>query len=201
VACGSYYQLAMGGGIAADLWLARRIGIQASRSRLVDLDSPTRLGDDILDEAISRIVGVRRRASLKRWVSRFSQLPRLKHRVAEGLCRRGILREDIGRILLIFSRKIYPERDPRAERDIIARLHKAIFTGAGTPDPRTTTLLSLAHHADLLRMHFDERELKARRHRIETLVAGDPIGEAVRVCVQDAQTAATVAAITPCMAS
>lgn len=200
-AYGSFYQLAMGGGIAAELWLARRIGIQTSGSRLVDPESATASGDDILDEAVSRLVNAKRRASLKRWVSRFSQLPRLKHRVAEGLCRKGILREDVGRILLIFSRKIYPERDGRAEKDIITRLRRAIFTGTGQPDPRTTMLLSLAHHADLLKVPFEKRKLKAQRSRIEKLVAGDPIGEAIKSNIQAAQAAAAMVVITPCIVS
>ena len=66
------------------------------------------------------------------WVSRFSRLPRLKHGVAEGLCRRGVLPEDVGKILLI-SRKIDPERDGQAEMDIIARLRSAVSPGPGSP--------------------------------------------------------------------
>ena len=118
-----------------------------------------------------------------------------------GLYGRIILRKGVGKILLIFSRKIYPERDGRAEKEIIARLRKAIFTGTRQPDPRTTMLLSLAHHAGLLNVPFEKRRLKARRSRIENLVAGDPIGEAIQGCIKDAQTAATMAAITPCIVS
>ena len=62
-------------------------------------------------------------------------------------------------------------------------------------------LLSLAHHADLLIIPFEKRKLQARRSRIEKLVAGDPIGEAIKACVKAAQAAATVAAITPCIVS
>lgn len=199
--CGSNYLLAMGGAIAAELWMAQRIGIDAGRKKLVDLDSSKVFGDEVLDEAIGRLVNAKRRASLQTWVSRFSRLPRLKHRVAEGLCRRGILREDVGRILLIFSRKIYPERDGRAEKDIITRLRRAIFTGTGQPEPRTTMLLSLAYHAGLLNVPFEKRKLKAQRSRIEKLVGGDPIGEAIKSCVQAAEAAATMAVITPCIVS
>lgn len=199
--CGSNYLLAMGGGLAAELWLAHRIGIEASRKKLVDLENSKVFGDEVLDEGIGRLVNAKRRASLQTWVSRFSRLPRLKHRVAEGLCRRGVLREDVGRILLIFSRKIYPERDGRAEKDIITRLRRAIFTGTGQPDPRTTMLLSLAHHADLLKVPFEKRKLKAQRSRIEKLVAGDPIGEAIKSNIQAAQAAAAMVVITPCIVS
>ena len=62
-------------------------------------------------------------------------------------------------------------------------------------------LLSLAHHADLLDVPFDKRQLKAQRSRMENLVAGDLIGEPIQRCIQDAQTAATVAVITPCIVS
>ena len=100
--CGSNCLLAMGGGIAGELWLARRIGIEASRKKLVDLENPKVFGDEVLDEGVGRLVNAKRRASLQTWISRFSRLPRLKHRAAEGLCRRGVLREDVGKILLIF---------------------------------------------------------------------------------------------------
>ena len=123
----------------------------------------------------------------------------LRHRVAEGLCRRRILRSDEGKILLIFTRKIYPECDPRPERQMIERLRKAIFTQSATVDPRTAILLSLASSADLLKIPFDKKKLKARKKRIEGITSGELLGKATKEAVQAAQTAAMMAAMIPAM--
>ena len=212
------HRFALGGAILAELLLEKRIAVvekkkhsqgsglgawlasACAESNLVDAVSSKRLGDPVLDECLKRVKTAKRRASLKTWVQRFSDMSKLRHRVAGGLCKRGILRADEDKILLIFTRKIYPERDPRPERLIIERLRKAIFTEARDLDPRTAVLLSLAESGNLLKIPFDKKKLRGRKKRIEQITSGELMGKATKEAVQAAQAAVAVAVIIPACA-
>ena len=193
---GVSYSFAMGGAILAELFLGDRIRlVKPKKNQLLEVSDRTPLGDPILDDALLKIRTAKRRSTPGTWVSRLGSSKDLKHAVAESLVHRGILQEDIGRILLIFKRKIYPERDPGPERRIIARLEKVIFGESRDVDPRTAILISLANGTGLLKTCFDKKRLKERRHRIEELSSGEFAGEAVQEAVRAAQ-AAAMAAIT-----
>ena len=212
------YRFALGGAILAELLLEKRIAVAEikkdgrglglgawlasafAETNLVDAVSSKRIGDPVLDECLKRVATAKRRASLKTWVQRFSNMSNLKHRVAEGLCDRGILRGDQDKVLLIFTRRIYPERDSRPERRIIERLRKAIFTEARDLDPRTVVLLSLADSANLLKIPFDKKKLRSRKKRIERITNGEHMGKATKEAVQAAQAAVAAAAIVPMIA-
>ena len=120
--------------------------------------------------------------------------------MAKTLSDRRILRADEGTLLLIFKRKIYPEINPRPEREIVERLRKAIFTSTRMVDPRTVILISLAQAADLLRHSFPKKDLRKCKKRIAELTSGDLAGGATREAVQAAQAAATMAVIMPAIA-
>jgi hypothetical protein len=115
--------------------------------------------------------------------------------LAEMLLNKQVAIED--KVLLIFTRKIYPEVNPAPEREILERLHKAIFTDANNIDARTIVLLSLAKSADLLRLNFDKKELKTRKDRINRIVNGEITGAATKEAIEALQTAVMVAAIMP----
>jgi hypothetical protein len=138
---------------------------------------------------------------MQTWVTRFANMKNLKHRVAEQLCRRGILRAGEDKVLLIFTRRIYPEMNPAPERQLIQRLRKAIFTGTRDLDPRTVVLVSLANAAGLLRVTFDKRRLKERKDRIERIVNGEITGKAARAAIEAMQAAIMVAVIVPTIAA
>lgn len=213
------YRFALGGGILAELLLQERIAVAEdhrggkstglgewfrsafAEKNLVDVVSRKRFGDDVLDECLQRITSAKRRASLKTWVQRFGNLNKLKHRVATGLCKRGILRADQDKVLLIFTRNIYPERDPGPERKIIERLRKAVFTETRDIEPRTVILLSLADSAKLLKIPFDRKKLRARKKRIERITNGKLMGKATKEAVQAAQAAVVAASIVPTIAA
>jgi len=190
----------LGGALLAELMLGERIGIDVvKKKKLVDLVDAAPLGDPILDECLEKLGTAKRRADLNKWVSRFAGLKKLKHRAAQQLCRRGVLRADEGKVLLIFKRKIYPELDPGPERELVERLRKAIFTDTMDVDPRTTILVALADKAGVLKNVFDKKELKARKKRIEEIGAGSMTAVAVKEVVaamQAAVIAATLAATT-----
>ncbi|UCF15586.1 MAG: GPP34 family phosphoprotein [Phycisphaerales bacterium] len=198
IASGTMYQYAIGAAVLAELLLSQRIVVdQSGKRKLVDLVSSTPLGEPLLDHCLEKITSAKRRAALQTWVSRFASVKNLKHLVAQQLCKRHILRADEDKVLLIFTRKIYPEVNPEPERELIERLGQAIFTDAVDVDPRTVVLVSLANAAGLLKIVFDKKMLKTRKKRIERIVNGEITGKAAQQAIQAMQAAVMVAVIMP----
>lgn len=194
IALGCTYQYAIGGAVLAELLLHKRIGVEESKKKkLVSLVSSKPVGEPLIDECLEKISSAKRRASLQTWVSRVAGLKNLKHRVAEQLCKRGILRADEGNVLLIFTRKFYPEANPEPERKLIERLRKAVFTNTQDVPPRTVVLVSLTNSAGLLKVVFNKKKLKGRRARIEQIINGEMTGKAVKEAIEDMQTAVMLA--------
>jgi hypothetical protein len=198
IASGTMYQYAIGAAVLAELLLSKRIEVdQSSKRKLVNLVSPSPLGDSLIDECLQKVISAKRRAVLQTWVSRFAGVKNLKHRAAQQLCRRGILRVDEDKVLLLFKRKIYPEVNPGPERELIRRLEHAIFTDTRDIDPRTVVLLSLANSTGLLKVVFDKKELKGRKARIKQIVNGEIMGKAATEAIHAMQAAVMVACIMP----
>ena len=198
IAPGTMYQYAIGGAILAELLLRRRAAIvEHGKKRLVDAIDETPVGDALIDECLERISTAKRRGSLQTWVSRFAGIKDLRHRVARQLCQRGVLQADEGKVLLIFTRTIYPQIDPEPERQLINRLHDAVFTDMPDVDHRTVVLASLADSANILQVIFDKKELKGRKRRIEQIVNGEVIGKATKEAIEAVQAAAMVLGILP----
>lgn len=204
------YRFALAGALLAELLLQERIRLveptktagtkvgrwlqQAfSERHLVEVHDDSSTGDPVLDRCLEKIGATRRRASLKTWIGRLYQQSKLSHEAAEGLCRKGVLRSGQDKILLIFRRKIYPELNPRPERELVERLRRAIVSDREPVDPRTVILLSLAHAATLLTIPFDKRTLRARKSRIEEVVSGSVLGTATSEAIQSARAAAVAA--------
>ena len=197
---GTMYQYAIGAALLAELLLSKRIEVeQSGKRKLVNLVSPTPLGEPLIDQCLEKLSSAKRRAVLQTWVSRFAGVKSLKHRVAQELCRRGILRADEDKVLLIFTRRIYPEVNPKPERKLIERLRRAIFTDTAELEPRTVVLVSLAKSAGLLKMVFDKKKLKSRKARIEQIVNGEITGKAAQEAIQAMQAAVMVACFMPAM--
>jgi len=151
----------------------------------------------LLDECVQKVRDAKRRQQLQTWVSRFSGVKKLKHRVAQNLVRKRILELEEGLILGLFTRKVYPEINPKPEEEIRERLRRAIFTDETDLDPRTVVLLSLAKNANLLKVAFPKKELKSRKKRIEAVVNGDVAGKATKEAIEAMQAAVFVATILP----
>lgn len=194
------YRLALGGAILIELLLNERITIDEDKKKRVTVTNPAPLGEEVLDEALTRMAAPKRRRAASAWVSSLAGIKRLRHRIAEGLCRRGILRQDEDSVLLVFKRKVYPTINPMPERKLLEEIGKAIRGSGSVVDSRTIALVALAHATGSLKSHFDRRVLKENKKRIENIVSGDLVGdaaqEAVRVAVQAAVTAATVVTTT-----
>jgi len=198
IASGTLYQYAIGAALLAELLLSKRIEVeQSGKRKLVNLVSPSPLGEPLIDQCLEKVISAKRRAVLQTWVSRFAGVKNLKHRVARQLCRRGILRADEDKVLLIFTRKIYPEVNPEPEKELIERLRRAIFTDTRDINPRTVVLLSLANSTGLLKVVFDKKNLKGRKARIKQIVNGEITGKAATEAIQAMQAAVMVACIMP----
>lgn len=193
-----FYQQALAGAFVADLLLSGHINvIQKKRTKLVELLNSTPIGDELLDECLEKIKNAKRRASIQTWVSRLSSLRKMKHRVAETLCQRGILQMQEDSILLLFKRKIYPEINPVPEKELIRKLQRAIFSDVHVTDPEIVVLVALCQGADVLRHIFDKKELKKRKKRIEQIINGEVIGKATKEVIDAVQTAVIFATIMP----
>jgi Golgi phosphoprotein 3 len=191
------YQYALGGAILSELLLAERVNLTPDKKKLVNFVHGPLLREPILDECLRLIEQGKRRRKATDWVSRFSRIKDLKHRVAQGLCRRRILHASEDRVLWLFTRKVYPEHDPVPEQRIVERLRQAIFSEDPDPDARTVILLALANGAQMLPAHFDKKELKARKKRLQSITDGEVLGAATREAVQAAQAALMVCGIMP----
>ena len=163
--------LAASAGALAELALSDRLSIEPGKRKLVTLERSERTGDPALDTFISELKKAPRRASVARWLHR-GAFRKLEHRVARGLCRRGILRMDEKRILLLFKREVFPEADPRPERALKAMLRRAIFSDEERVDDRTAVLISVGYHLGLLEILFDRGELGRRAVRILSILEG-----------------------------
>lgn len=193
----------LAGAMIAELLLLGRVRVDeaSKKKKLVDLVDGAPTGNDVLDECLDKFRTAKRRASLKTWVMRFRQMKRLKHRVAEGLCRNGVLRAEEDKVLHIFKRTVYPEIDPRPEREMIERLRAAIFRDGAAIDPRTAILVSIARVGHLLEIPFEKKKLKERKKRIERIVNGELTGKATREAIEAMQAAVMVAVVIPAIAA
>ena len=202
IASGTMYQYAIGAALLAELLLSKRIEVeQSGKRKLVNLVSTSPLGEPLIDECLEKVSSAKKRAVLQTWVSRFAGVKNFKHRVAQQLCRRGILKADEDKVLLIFTRKIYPEVNPGPERELIRRLEHAIFTDTRDIDPRTVVLLSLANSTGLLKVVFDKKKLKGRKARIKQIADGEITGKAATEAIQAMQAAIMVTVIMPAVMS
>lgn len=194
VQLGANFQYAIGGAVLADLLLEGRVMVETKRKKkYLKLTDSTPFGNTVIDECLQKVTDAKKRAQLRTWVSRFASVKKLKHKVAEQLCRQGILRSDEDKVLLIFSRRIYPEINPEPERQILDRLRDAIFTDTDHVEPRTAVLLSLGKSTGVLKANFDKKKLKTRKDRVERIINGEVTGKATKEAIEAMQAAAMVA--------
>ena len=152
------YAYALGGAMLAELSVKGKIRISDDKKAFVDLVDRSPFGEPVLDECLDKVATAKRRARATTWVRRFAELKRLRHRVAQGLCRRGILRDDEDKVLLFFTRKLYPTIDPVPERRLVDQLRTVIFGDPSSPDAETVIVVALANATGLLPIHFDRRK-------------------------------------------
>jgi len=197
IASNTMYQIAIGAAILSDLLLSNHISIEDSKKKAVSVVSNKQYEDPIINECLEIIATSKKKKTLKEWITKFSNLKNLKNRAARQLCKRGILKEDEDKVLIFFTRKIFPEVNPIPEKQLIDRLRKAIFTATREIDMSTIVLISLAHNTNLLKVVFDKKKLKERKDRIEKIISGDMAGAAAKEAIEAMQAAIIVAVIVP----
>lgn len=189
------------GGLLAELLLDHHISVADTRRKLVETDSAHRASDPIADECLQMIRLAKKPKSLKDWVSRISGVKRLRHKVAQQLCDRGILRAVDDTVLFVFPRRRYLQMDLASKNEILERLRDAIFRDENLLHPRTVILISLANGAGLLDKLFGRKEIRARKKRIEQIVNGEMTGAAAKEVIEACEAAAMTAAIMPALIS
>jgi len=188
---GTWYCQAVAGAVLAELLVSGRVELTTEGKRqLVRVVNSKPLGDPLIDECLKDIRDRKKRDTLQTWVARVAGKRDIKNRVALELCRKGILRADEDKVLLFFSRKIYPEVDPRPERELVERLREAIFRDGSEVDPRTAVSIALASRTGILNATFGKKELAPRKDRIERVAEGQASSAATDQATKAAMDAA-----------
>jgi len=195
---GVNYPQALAGALLAELLLLKKVEIEASgRRKFVKLANTKSTANLLLDECIEKMSNAKRRATAQNWIQRFANIRRIKHKAAESLCRKGILKLAEDKVLLIFNRKIYPEVDPRPEKRIMDKIYNAIFNNHKEIDPETIILISICNSTGILRQLFDKNKLREKKKRIKEITSGNLIGKATKDAIEAMQAAVMVATIIP----
>lgn len=198
IPAGSMEHFALGGGLLAELLLRGQVASEnEGKKDRIAVKIAKSTGDALLDECLGLVRKSKKARSASHWVSKFSGIRKLKHRVAEGLCGRGILRAAEDRVLGIFSRKVYPEVEGGPEDEVVGKIRTAILTETSAIDPRTVVLIALSRHSNLLRNVLTKREIKARKARIEKIVQGEIVDKAVKKAIEAMRAAIVCAALIP----
>ncbi|MDE2753674.1 MAG: GPP34 family phosphoprotein [Gemmatimonadota bacterium] len=173
----SLFRTTMGAAILAELAFDGWIRIDEGRRALVDATDgrPDQVGDEILDEALALVRESKRRRA-PTWISAFASLKRMTHRTAEGLCDRGILRNEDARTLRIFPYKVYPTVDSDSEHRLITEIGEAA-TGDVEVELRAGVIVSLAQATRLLGSRFEYASSGPPRARRRAIAAGKHLVE------------------------
>ncbi|HPF35337.1 GPP34 family phosphoprotein [bacterium] len=199
---GANWNLAVAGAIVAELMFLGHVAvIQERRRTFLEVANARPPEDLLLAHCLERVRVSRRRESIPTWVSRFANIKNLKDRVAGGLCRKRILKEDEATVLLLFRRKIYPEIDPVPEQDLRERMRRAIFTERGAVEARTAVTIALADACSILPRLFDKNDLKDHRPRLEAIARGDLVSDAAREAITAAEAAVMMLILIPTVIS
>ena len=184
-----------------DLHLHEQLMLLALRDEKGTLESKALMYGYALGGAILAELSLRGRTRAATWVARFAQMKRLRHRVAEDLCRRGILRDSEDKVLLFFTRKSYPTIDPGPERRFVDQLRTVVFSDSAFRDPETAVVAALANATGLLAIHFDKKDLKRRKQHLKRIAEGSVAGTAVEQAVRAAEQAVIAAVVTASVAT
>ena len=133
---------------------------------------------------------------MQHWIAKIASQPKLKHRLAQQLCKLGILRHDEKTVLWVFSQQRYPEIDGTHEDNIRQRMADVMFNEDVKPDDRTAVLIAIAFHAGLLKSNFSPEELRQHKKRIQQLSEGEVLASKATLAAINAMQAAVIIAVT-----
>jgi hypothetical protein len=184
----------LAGAILMELTQKERVQMEGKNLILID-DRPT--GDDILDEALAVIKGIKRLRRPAIWVRSLpTRLKKLKDRLADRMVEKGILRRDEKRALFFIPYHRYPTQDGRQEYNLRERIRSAIASGK-QPNEQLAVLISLVLACGLINEVFPKGERREAKKRAKEISQSDVYGRAVSESVQAVQ-AAVIASVTVC---
>ena len=189
---------ALAGALVSELLLQEKITASQDKKQIVKVKDRSPTGDPILDELHKQIIGAKKQKGLKDWVFNASKIKRLHHRVAEQLCKKGVLKQDEKKVLFLFTRRIYPELDGAWEDAVRNRMAAVMFDKNVLPDERTAVLIALASHSELLKANFAKDKLRQHKARIKELASGKLLAAgATQSAIEAVQIAVLVATTIP----
>lgn len=191
---GCMHDQAMGGAILAELLLTGAVILGDQKKKLLTAVPHAEVHDPLLQECLAAVQAAKRRRKAADWVMKFAGLKSLKNRVARGLVLKGVLKEEHDRVLGIFPRTKFPERNPGPERALIERLRRAVL-GDDEVDERTLVVAVIARATGLLERAIPKKELKPRKARLKAMAEGQVAGKATAEAVEAVQAAVMIATI------
>lgn len=195
------YLHVIAGAVIAELILENRIQLEDSKRKRLLLKESTPTGERLLDEVLEKTRTSKKPKSIESWVDRIANTKKMKNRIADGLCQKGILKSEESRILSIFKTIRYPEVNPVPEQRLIQHLEQVITSETNEVDARTTILLSLLFKSNLLAIHFDGKTVRPHKKRIKSIIEGEKIGKATQEVIQGIEAALMVAVLVPVIVS
>lgn len=180
----------LSGAILMELTLNRRLHTDEKNLVVVDAAST---GDDVLDEALTKIRESKRNRNAKYWVNKLSKgITDLKGRLLNRLVHKGILRREEHRILWVIPSQRYPTKDAKMEQGVREHIRAVILDGK-MPDSRMTMLISLIKACNLVNELFSRKERKIARKRIKEIAESDLIAKMISDTIAGIQAAITAA--------
>jgi hypothetical protein len=169
---GSMYQYGFAGAIMSELLLQGYIEVTDDKDSLVSVKVNKPTGDSIMDEVLDKVAESAKPRTLQYWVSQIAGLKNLKQRIADQLCELGIVSQQEGKVLWLFTRKIWPELDGSYEDAIRKRMADAMFSESTQPDDRTAVLIAFANSSGVMNTNFASVELRQHAARVKTICEG-----------------------------
>lgn len=192
----SHLELGLAGAMLADMAGLECLQLKKNfwGEKLSVTEAPT-LDSALLGEAVAAIKA-RPGKSVGWWVQNLSRsLGGLRQRLLQELVAQGTLERREERVLFVFSREVYPERDGQMERDIRAQLDAVLVHGAEA-EPHLRWLIQLAKACNVIAAMYPFGQRWAIDKRIKELARLDKDGPADAVAkVIQAQQAAVMVAI------
>ncbi|MGK5530480.1 GOLPH3/VPS74 family protein [Streptomyces sp. URMC 129] len=172
-----------------ELALAGRIDVTDD---VVTVRDPAPIGVPYLDTQLAEIAGWEKPGKTGPWMRHL--MKGAVNGASDGLKERGLVREEVRKVLGLFPVRRYPEADGSVEAALRERLDAAVL-GGQAPDERTAALLALLHGAKLHRLVFPDADRRAVERTMAEVARGQWAAPAVRR-VLDAADAALTAIIT-----
>lgn len=191
---GTFLEYALAGAALTELVLQNRL---VEHGKTLDVASRQPTGDAFIDGCLEAVASKGAGKDAKTYVQHIGGRKELFAPLYDALVRRGILTEQTVKILWVFNQTVWPERNPAPERELEARLRKAI-AGAGHVEAQDGAIIALAHHTDILKYNFDKDFLATHKDRLKKIAEGAMLPpNAAKATIDAMKAAVVIAAVMP----